>query len=113
MFGFAISAVLQVERKMSDVGIGAGKESQLLSALLIESVQLRSKSGLATTLRDLHDLLEAPQPIALRLVHSLEKEGIVTIERDVADALASTVSIVPSVANHLLFNIKPRGSSVA
>lgn len=98
---------------MSDIGIGAGRESQLLSALLIESVQLRSDAGLTTTLRDLHDLLEAPQPIALRLVHSLEKEGIVTIQRDVTDALASSVTVVPSVANHLLFNTKSRGSSAA
>ncbi|MEM7700856.1 MAG: hypothetical protein AAF251_02855 [Pseudomonadota bacterium] len=98
---------------MNDVGLGAGRDSQLLSALLIECVQLRSKSGLATTLRDLHELLEEPQPIALRIVHSLEEEGVVTIDRDVLDALASTVEIVPSVANHLLFTTKSGGSSAA
>lgn len=80
----------------------SGTESErLLTALLVETIEHRRRSGADTTLRDLHALLDVPQPVALRLAHELEKQGILKVERNDTDAFASIVRVDPPVARGL------------
>ena len=91
---------------MSEVEGKPGENERLLTALLVEAVEHRRSAGQITTLRDVHELLETPQPVALRIVQKLEADGVVQIERDIADAFASVVTVKPPVANRLREMVK-------
>ena len=78
---------------------------QLLSALLIEVVHHRECSGQTTQLRDLHGLLDVPQPVALRLAYRLEQEGSVLIENNLSDTFASLVRLAPR-ASHAIERVR-------
>jgi hypothetical protein len=83
-----------------DTQTGDERET-LLYALLIEAVDHRSAQGERTTLRDLHRLLDVPQPIALRLAHQLQNDGVAEIEADLADAFASVITLSPAMRARL------------
>lgn len=74
---------------------------QLLRALLIDALRGPAPDSACVTLRDLHRLLDVPQPVALRMARALEAEGEVIIEPDDSDALASKVRLSPSLARLL------------
>lgn len=86
---------------MKDEGKFIDERSLLLRALLIETVQRREEDGTATTLRDLHRLLDVPQPVALRLADLLRAEGVVRIDMNDADAFASIIRVSRGVANRI------------
>lgn len=77
-----------------------GRE-QLLAALLIDAVHHRALIGELTTLRDLHSLLDVPQPVALRVAHQLQKNGIALIEANMSDAFASVITIAPAIREQI------------
>lgn len=86
---------------MNDHDPQASERSRLLAALLIDAVRHRELHGQTTSLRDLHRLLDVPQPLALRLADRLRDEGVVLVEMNDADAFASVVRISRSVANQM------------
>jgi len=88
----------------------SAEKDQLLTALLVEALQHRQKLGHETTLRDLHEVLEASQPVALRIAHRLENDGILQIERNLSDAFASVITVAEPVASRLLYNAKVSNS---
>ncbi len=63
-------------------------------ALLIDAISRRQTRGEATTLRDLHRLLDVVQPVALRLAYRLEREGLVLVEEDATDAFAASITVI-------------------
>lgn len=91
---------------MSGLERSSDEKDRLLQALLVEALQHRQRRGHETTLRDLHEVLEASQPVALRIAHRLENEGILKIERNLSDAFASVVTVATPVASRLLYNSK-------
>lgn len=78
-----------------------GNEERLLESVLIETLRQRQASGHATRLRDLHALLEVPQPLALRIARRLEEAGTLVVRQDALDRLASEISVVAPVAGFL------------
>lgn len=86
---------------MNDFGKDADERAVLLRALLIETVQQREEHGTVTTLRDLHRLLDVPQPVALRLADQLRDEGVALVEMDDIDAFASVIRISRGVSNQI------------
>ena len=67
----------------------------VLGALMTEAIREREKQGEATTLRQLHTLLDISQPTALRIAHLLSREGVVRIEENPVDHFESTVRLTP------------------
>lgn len=86
---------------MCEVRKPGGEQDRLLEALLVETVRSRQSDGQRTRLRELHILLDVAQPLALRLARRLEDEGTLVVNQDPLDALASTVTVRPPVANYL------------
>lgn len=78
----------------------AGRE-KLLTALLLDAVHHRMGKGQATTLRDLHTLLDVPQPVALRLARKLELDGLAVIEPNLSDAFAAEIRITPAMVTSM------------
>jgi len=76
-------------------------EEELLTALLLDAVHHRMGKGQATTLRDLHTLLDVPQPVALRLARKLEIDGLAVIEPNTVDAFAAEIRITPALVTSM------------
>lgn len=77
-------------------------ERRVLEALLIEALLQRHLLQRATTLRDLHDLIDVPQPLALQLARQLEVSGKVVIEASKTDAFASQVRLSDTILEQLM-----------
>jgi len=65
----------------------------VLAAFVLTVLRQRELNGKTTCLRDLHILLEIKQPEALRVVHLLEREGMVRIGEEFVDRFAAPVSL--------------------
>ena len=78
---------------MSEIEKIRDERIQRLAELLIEAIGQRQLNGEMTTLRDLHRILDVSQPLALRAAARLEKQGIATITRNLADAFASEIKV--------------------
>ncbi len=74
--------------------IKANEPNDVLSARLVDAIHHRQSNGEATTLRDLHRLLDVVQPVALRLAYRLQDAGVAEIESDATDAFAAKIIIV-------------------
>lgn len=86
---------------MREVRRAGDEQDRLLEALLVETVRNRQSEGCPTHLRDLHTLLDADQPLILRIARRLENEGTLIMRSDPLDTLASTITVTPPVANYL------------
>lgn len=62
-------------------------------AIMLSAIHFREMQGQTTTLRQLHQISEMPQPEALSLVDKLQKSGIVEIETNLGDAFESRVTL--------------------
>lgn len=82
---------------MCEPTLGEKREERLMTALLVDAVQYRQTRGQTTTLRDLHSLLDIPQPVALRIAHKLQEVGVLEIESNMTDAFASTVTVSDTI----------------
>ena len=78
---------------MSEIEKIRDERIQRLADMLIEAIGQRQINGEVTTLRDLHRILDVSQPLALRAADRLEKQGIATITRNLADAFASEIDV--------------------
>ncbi|MGB3470129.1 MAG: hypothetical protein WBA51_04845 [Erythrobacter sp.] len=70
-----------------------GGRERLLAALMIDAIGHRQQLGAITTLRDLHTLLDVPQPVALRVAYQLKHDGTALIDANVTDAFASEIRL--------------------
>lgn len=62
-------------------------------AVMMSAIHLREMSGQSTTLRQLHQISEMPQPEALNLIDRLQKAGIVEITTNLGDAFESQITL--------------------
>lgn len=69
------------------------KDAALEMAALTTALHSRELSGKRTTLRQLHHIAELTQPEALALVDRLERSDIVSIDRNIADAFESIITL--------------------
>lgn len=67
----------------------------VLAALVLTVVQQRERMNQPPRLRHLHQLIGTSQASALRVVHQLEREGLVRIDEDLADRLAARIRLSP------------------
>jgi hypothetical protein len=63
---------------------------------LLNAVHHAQSQGMRPTLRDLHKISAFEQTTALRLVSSMEREGLVVVDLVMHDRLASTVTVTPA-----------------
>lgn len=78
---------------MSNLERGPTDREDVLKQQLVNKVMQRQTNGQSTALRDLHDLLQTPQSLALRMAQCLADEGRLIIEKDATDAFGSLVSL--------------------
>lgn len=69
--------------------------------MMTDAIRLRELSGQRTTLRQLHIMLDIPQPTALRIAYLLEREGMVTINEDLNDRLESELRLTNEIKDRL------------
>ncbi len=79
-------------RSRSD-GNAARQTTTVRMAQVTTAVHQRQMAGMATTLRQLHRISELSQPEALTVIADLERAGIVEINRNLADAFESTITL--------------------
>lgn len=92
---------------MSESSSSETEHERDLTALLLDVVHERQRNGEVTRLRDLHDLIDAPQPLALRIARNLESEDTLIIAPDLSDAFASQVTLSPNAERRLAAKLRP------
>ncbi|MEM7664556.1 MAG: hypothetical protein AAF250_01745 [Pseudomonadota bacterium] len=81
-------------RRQRRDAIRKATSAPIADTLIIASVIYeREFEGSATTLRELHKLSDLSQPQALNAIAQLDLEGMVVIEHDTQDELASEVTL--------------------
>ena len=71
------------------------------TALLAHAIYRRENSGLTTSLRQVHHIVDIGQPEALRLMRELEADGKAIITYDIHDALESQIKLTASMRDRL------------
>ena len=78
------------------------------AAIITQTVYKRELAGHSTSLRQIHRLAELSQPDALRIVGALEKQGMLSIEADLHDALESRIVLTRPTRDRIAHILGPQ-----
>lgn len=91
---------LQIKNWISGSKHRQSEEVERLARMTL-TIHSRQRAGKQTSLRQLHTITDLSQPEALAIVAQLERAQVVSIERDMADAFESKVTMSDQALHQL------------